>query len=413
MELVGDNTVDGNIYFSTTNAISAAGTTQGTATLLTTDLNNVTTVAAGAGVILPALGAGGRIVVISSGANALLIYPPSGATIDGLAANTAISIPSGQSWEGIVVATNTWETLVSTIIGTANQLTSTYGSGAITLAIASNPVIPGTADITIPSGTTAQRPTSAVAMMRYNTTENIFEGCSSYPSGFIDQAGWQKTNIYRKRLDWEDDFLTVNTTSGTSVFAATGQLGWTYTASNTAALSQITSVADHPGIVQLNTGTTSGYNARIHMGSTATNTVIMANQVEYFSFIISIPSITNITAYWGLANTFAATGPTTGVYFQFASGTGAIQFFTGNGTLATAVNTVTAVANTWYFCEAIYNGTTWTPYVNGVAYTAQTTNIPTTSVNIGAFVQTSVGVAKALEVDYFGMITTEMGNRYP
>ena len=176
MELVGDNTVDGNQYLSTQNSIAAAGTTQGTATILLLDINNVTTVAAGTGVILPALTAGAKITIFNNGANTLLIYPAVGDSIDILAANAAISVPVGSEWTGAMVSSTNWQTLASIILGTANQISVTYGSGSSTLGFASNPVIPGTGSLTLPSGTTAQRPGSPVAgMLRFNSTTGQYE----------------------------------------------------------------------------------------------------------------------------------------------------------------------------------------------------------------------------------------------
>lgn len=75
----------------TATAISAAGTTQGTATELTAADNELTTVAAGAGVVLSAsLAAGDSQSVFNAGANAVKVYPPSGMKINNLATNAAM-----------------------------------------------------------------------------------------------------------------------------------------------------------------------------------------------------------------------------------------------------------------------------------------------------------------------------------
>lgn len=72
-----------------TGSVSAAGTTQGTATELTAADSEVTTVAAGAGVILNAsLSAGDQQTVFNAGANAVKVYPPSGFKINSLSVNT-------------------------------------------------------------------------------------------------------------------------------------------------------------------------------------------------------------------------------------------------------------------------------------------------------------------------------------
>lgn len=64
---------------------------------------------------------------------------------------------------------------VVTVLGTANQITST-GTTAITLSIANDPIIPGTTAIVVPKGTTAQRGAYGDGSFRYNTDTNLFEG---------------------------------------------------------------------------------------------------------------------------------------------------------------------------------------------------------------------------------------------
>lgn len=74
-------------------AISAAGTTQGTATELKAADNELTTVGAGSGVALAsALAAGDSQTVFNAGANAVKIYPPVGMQINALAANAAMTL---------------------------------------------------------------------------------------------------------------------------------------------------------------------------------------------------------------------------------------------------------------------------------------------------------------------------------
>lgn len=70
-------------------SISAAGSTQSGATALVNTVNGISTVAAGAGVILYAGSAGDWQVVYNGGANAVKVYPPSGARINAMVTNTA------------------------------------------------------------------------------------------------------------------------------------------------------------------------------------------------------------------------------------------------------------------------------------------------------------------------------------
>jgi hypothetical protein len=76
--------------------LTAAGSTQGTALALTGDANFIGTAAASTGVILPSYDVGDVIYVVNGGANAVAVYPPVGHTINGLAANTALSVAVGK-----------------------------------------------------------------------------------------------------------------------------------------------------------------------------------------------------------------------------------------------------------------------------------------------------------------------------
>jgi hypothetical protein len=63
---------------------------------------------------------------------------------------------------------------VSSITGTANQIAASASTGAVTLSIVSNPILPGTGGVTLPSGNTAARAGGA-GTMRFNSQTNVFE----------------------------------------------------------------------------------------------------------------------------------------------------------------------------------------------------------------------------------------------
>ena len=113
----------------------------------------------------------GSGINMTSGGN--ITMAPS-ATVDGrdLSIDGAVVDQINGAGTGVVVRTGTSTFTRRTITGTANQITITDGTGVSgnpTIAIASNPIIPGTGSITIPSGTTAQRPGSpANGMTRLN-----------------------------------------------------------------------------------------------------------------------------------------------------------------------------------------------------------------------------------------------------
>lgn len=91
----------GNEWLPTVKAaLSAAGSTQGTATAipLGQDLSIFATVGSGQGCILPSgISVGEEYQVANHGANALAVYPPAGGTMGNASANTAYSLAAGKT----------------------------------------------------------------------------------------------------------------------------------------------------------------------------------------------------------------------------------------------------------------------------------------------------------------------------
>jgi hypothetical protein len=113
-------TVSGNLacgaFFdaSVNAAVSAAGTAQGNATVIASEINVVSTVASGAGVALPTGLAGIRVTLINTSANALLVYPASGGAINSLATNASYSLPASGRLEFVCTSATQWYTLNAT-----------------------------------------------------------------------------------------------------------------------------------------------------------------------------------------------------------------------------------------------------------------------------------------------------------
>lgn len=74
------------------NGLTATGSTQGTALALSFSTNVVTTTAASTGVILPPVEVGQTMTVANLGASTLTVYPATGQTIQGAAANAGVSL---------------------------------------------------------------------------------------------------------------------------------------------------------------------------------------------------------------------------------------------------------------------------------------------------------------------------------
>jgi hypothetical protein len=105
---------------STSENVTAAGTTQATATALTATFNNVTTGSANNGVLLPGAKGGRRLVILNGTGNTIKVYPV-GTTdqIDGAGAQTAVTLTSAhRGAEFFCLASGAW---TSSLLGAATS----------------------------------------------------------------------------------------------------------------------------------------------------------------------------------------------------------------------------------------------------------------------------------------------------
>lgn len=92
------------------------------------------------------------------------------------------------SANGLVTITTAGALSATAITNVANQTSVTNGdgiSGAPTVGLADNPIIPGTGGTILPVGTTGQRGSSTDGNLRYNTTTASFEGYANGAWGSI------------------------------------------------------------------------------------------------------------------------------------------------------------------------------------------------------------------------------------
>lgn len=106
----GSVTVGKNVIKSTEDAIIAhAGGGQGSAYLLTKDLNRISTCATtNDSVKLPSAVQGLQVYILNDGAQTAAVYPATGEQIDGLAANTSVTIPHAQAMIFVCRSTGQW-----------------------------------------------------------------------------------------------------------------------------------------------------------------------------------------------------------------------------------------------------------------------------------------------------------------
>lgn len=90
-------------YDTVQTGVSAAGSTQATATQLTSDAAIVSTVSASQGVILP--NRPGEFAVTNTSATQLAVYPPVGSTFAGSSLNASRPLTVGQTLRGNTAGT--------------------------------------------------------------------------------------------------------------------------------------------------------------------------------------------------------------------------------------------------------------------------------------------------------------------
>jgi hypothetical protein len=130
--------------YSTSAAVTAGTNAQGQGAL-TNNLNVVTTTASNpSGVTLPTATTGRRIIVVNKGTNPISIYPATGAQIDALGSNAAITLAVNGVLEFNASSTTQWYSSFNSSVtgtgvttfsaGTTGLTPSSATSGAITLA---------------------------------------------------------------------------------------------------------------------------------------------------------------------------------------------------------------------------------------------------------------------------------------
>lgn len=90
------------------NALTAAGTNQGTGLQLAKAINNVTTAGSGTGVILPAAQVGMTITLYNAGINPIKVYGNGSDTIDTVAGATGVTLTNAKRCMYQCVAAATW-----------------------------------------------------------------------------------------------------------------------------------------------------------------------------------------------------------------------------------------------------------------------------------------------------------------
>lgn len=115
----------------------------------------------------------------------------------------------------------------NTTLGNASSDTITLNANTAT--VPNNLAFVGTGSITLPSGTTAERPTPAAGMIRYNSTSGEFEGYNGSAWGTIGGGASAGGAIYQNKNSVSANFTLDTNYNGMSVGPLTIDSGVTVT----------------------------------------------------------------------------------------------------------------------------------------------------------------------------------------
>jgi hypothetical protein len=104
----------GFVAYGVSQAVTAAGSTQATATPLTRPINNITTVPASSGVIFPAAVPGMRILVRNNTVTSVRVYPATGGQINTLGTNVGFVLDRDANLEFVAYSSTQWYTVNAT-----------------------------------------------------------------------------------------------------------------------------------------------------------------------------------------------------------------------------------------------------------------------------------------------------------
>ncbi len=206
-------------------------------------------------------------------------------------------------------------------------------------------------------------------------------------------------------VTFEEEFVTFAVTSVPTVgaFQTTASHTWLVQGgSNAGSLSITADQQNHPGILRLTTGTTSGDAAYIAHSQTLSTGQLSGTRCRYFCWIIALPSITGYGLQCGLSSDWTNTstpsdcimftiGPSLGVQFNQRSG--------GSGGTGFLASTFLPVANTFMRLEATRSGTTWTYTLDG-GLQVSSGGAPSALMSFGLALKTNTAsTAKSVDMD--------------
>lgn len=239
------------------------------------------------------------------------------------------------SANGLMTITTAGALSATSILNVADQTAVFNADGTTgnpTIGLASNPIIPGTGAIQIPSGTTGQQPSGVPGKIRYNTSDSAYEGYSAGAwrqfslSGGVTQVD-TGTGLTGGPITGVGTISIANTAVTAGSYGSTTQVG-TFTVN---AQGQLTAAANV-------TITPSGIGAVASVSGTANEITATGTSIV----VLSLPTALTFTGKTVTDGTFNMAAATVGS--DTVTTNTATQTLT-NKSISGSANTLTNIAN--------------------------------------------------------------------
>lgn len=209
-----------------------------------------------------------------------------------------------------------------------------------------------------------------------------------------------------------DDFIGPDANA-----AAIGNTNWLNRNTGTGAIAAAHTTVDsgHPGVLELNCGTTTTGSCLIETGQNNNTNwpIILGGGAITVIWVLQLPTLSNgtdtYTIDFGLMNANNGQPIQNGVFFQYTDAGTNAHYFAGTAKASVQTTTdsgVIALAATWTTFQININaaGTSATYFINGSSVATINTNMPTAQIGPNAFILKSAGTtARTMQIDMFYM----------
>lgn len=246
---------------------------------------------------------------------------------------------------------------------------------------------------------------SSLSKLAIGSNNKVLGLSSSLPAWTTSSASSINSQTYTL---WEDF------TSGGGLNGVAGQNYWTDVSTGTSgALTNITGYNNHPGVVVMNTGTSSsGYGEIAFASGTSGPCVVFGGGTLDLTFITRIPTLStaaqefSVTMGWRKVTTNSGAN-TDGAWFQYnrTTNSGKWTIRTMKASAATTANTNNTVDTSWHSFKISVNAgnTSIAFYIDDVEVSNSpiATNLPIVTLQpIFSIVKSAGSTSRSLEIDY-------------